>query len=212
MSSKCKCKCQLFPNTFSKEEVWREKQRQRSSRLFGARINYIPCRACSRFGKIGLIHHILLNLPRQNIKRGKELNKFCPPSQTDATTFAFASVSILLLWRSLSLVDVADYAGPGLPLQHHPHRPQRCRRPFTQQPGRWGQRPPRGACADVVLCAHVATQKSPRCDRWQRHHRRRAGKNGDSWAPAYHMSAATMLRLQPFLWDLCVDQSNSKCN
>ena len=43
----------------------------------------------------GRIHPIFPNGPRQNQQRGKELHKFCP--QTDATTFALSSNSILLL-------------------------------------------------------------------------------------------------------------------
>ena len=79
-----------------------QKQRQRSSRLFGEQnlFNSLP-----RFACLDPFQPFLPNRPRQNSQRGKELNKFCP--QTDATTFAFASVSTLLLWhQSFLWLDV----------------------------------------------------------------------------------------------------------
>ena len=48
---------------------------------------------CERKGRV---HSNFPNRPRQNSQCGKELNKFCAP-QTDTTTFALPSNSILLL-------------------------------------------------------------------------------------------------------------------
>ena len=55
-----------------------------------------------RFGRKGWIHPILPNRPRQNtvaLKRGKELNKFCPPFRRDDLCLCFwlhpASMALL---------------------------------------------------------------------------------------------------------------------
>ena len=86
----------------------------------GGRIYLIPCRASYILSRTILNNKMNSsfpfkssccnsshnsNRPVQNTQRGKELNKFFPPPpQTEATTFAFSYVFILLLWASYTAV------------------------------------------------------------------------------------------------------------
>ena len=57
------------------------------------------CKSSYSLNRPGAIHPVIQNLPRQKSLRGKELNTFFPPPPpTEATTFAFSSVFILLLY------------------------------------------------------------------------------------------------------------------
>ena len=71
-----------------------QKRRQRSSLLLGGPL---PRQlAPGRFEEQGANQPVLQLVLVQNSQRGKEFNKMLPP--TEATTFAFCSVFILLWW------------------------------------------------------------------------------------------------------------------
>ena len=78
------------------EEGWREKPRQRLSRLFGGQnlVNFFAALAVLPqstwiFKKPGWIRQFLPNRPRQNSERGKKLNKFCPSNRRDDLWLGF---------------------------------------------------------------------------------------------------------------------------
>ena len=101
------------------EEGWREKQRQRMSRLSGGQ-NFLPRKlfCLGLFGRNGWIQPFLPNRPRQFncfflTDRGKtdcaakNWTHFAP--QKDVTTFALVSVSNLLLWQKHFYVETQDF-------------------------------------------------------------------------------------------------------
>ena len=85
------------------EEGQNQKTSQRSSLVFGGQnlFKSLPRQlfCLGLFERKGRIHPIFPNRLRQNIQRGKELTNSVP--QTDATTFALSSNSILLLCAAL---------------------------------------------------------------------------------------------------------------
>ena len=91
------------PNMEYIEEGWREKPRQRSSHLFGDRIYSVPYRA-SCFASVDLeekVEFILFFQLDQGKTASVARNVINSAPQTDAMTFAFASVPILLLYPNL---------------------------------------------------------------------------------------------------------------
>ena len=88
------------------EEGFKQKPKQRSSRLFGGQIslNSLPRKlfCLGRFGRIGWIQLFFqIDLGKTASAARNWINS--APSQTDAKTFAFASLSILLLlWTKTS--------------------------------------------------------------------------------------------------------------
>ena len=82
------------------EEGWKQKARQRSSRLFGGQnlFNSLPhlMFCLGQFERKGLIHPTFLQINRgKTASAARNWTNFVP--QTDATTFALSSNSILLL-------------------------------------------------------------------------------------------------------------------
>ena len=75
------------PMQWSVASIWRAKL------LFIILPRWLFC--LGRFGRIGLIHPFLSNCPRQN---SYSAARNVAPKYVDVTTFALASVPILLIW------------------------------------------------------------------------------------------------------------------
>ena len=84
------------------EEGFKQKPRQRSSRLFGGQL---LCRA-SYFALVVLKEMVQIILFFQNDRGKMACAARNLPPQTDATTFALASVQFLLLWLLHTLASV----------------------------------------------------------------------------------------------------------
>ena len=103
LNLRCTTVCTLQWKVESIEEEWRQKPRQSRQVCLGAEfVQFLAALGLDLFGRNGWIQRVYL----EKIDRGKTASaarNFA--TQTDATEFAFASVSILLPWLRVHTND-----------------------------------------------------------------------------------------------------------